>query len=56
MADFRSPEGDFAKVEGTTAQPRKSGTPSVGFDNSTRGKRAEAGPGPGTPANSARIR
>ena len=56
MSDFKNPEGDFAKVEGTTRDARKSGTPSVGFDNSTRGKRAEAGPGPGVPPNSARIR
>lgn len=52
--DFKSPEGGFAKGGGV--DPKASGKPSAGITNDSRGNQSPRGAGPGTPANSTRIR
>lgn len=56
MADFKSPAGSFAKITSHMREPKKSGKPTAGITNDSKGKRSPAGPGPGTRPNGSRIR
>jgi hypothetical protein len=54
--DFGGKQGSFqpgtAQENGT---PKTSGKPSTGFDNSSRGQKEDAGPGPGFGKNPRKI-
>lgn len=54
MADFKSPGGSFGPA--SSRDPKASGKPSAGITNESHGKTTGHGPGPGTGANSSRIR
>lgn len=56
MADFKNPAGSFNTSHAADRDPKKSGTPSAGITNDSKGQRNPTGAGPGTPANSSRIR
>lgn len=54
--DFKAPGGGFDNSHGKDVDPKGTGVPSAGITNDSKGKLADAGPGPGTGANSTRIR
>ena len=54
--DFKGSEGRF--LNGKTGEKtghNEGGTPTTGFDNGSRGKQADRGPGTNLPGNSRRI-